>query len=168
MTYLIKPDTSTARRCVTWLIMCLLRICSALYCELSVGLSCQTVSSGVAGCSCLPDGPSPTPPPLRRHAIRLVRAASWHLLLQHCIHRNIGLCYVAHCIFPGDYNQRLLCSQSPAVFYVNGACPFCTSRYHTIKLGISAICMRQISCFFLSQWTAYCVTIAISLRPQRC
>ena len=33
MTYLIKPDTSTARRYVTWLITCLLRVCSALYYE---------------------------------------------------------------------------------------------------------------------------------------
>ena len=60
------------------LITCLLRVCSALYCELSAGLSRQAVSSGVAGCSCLPDGPNPTPPPLRRRVIRLVRAASWH------------------------------------------------------------------------------------------
>ena len=36
----------------------------------------QAVSSGVAGCSCLPDRPSPTPPPLRLHEVRLVRAAS--------------------------------------------------------------------------------------------
>ena len=61
------------------LITCLLRVCSAFYCELSVGLFRQAVSSGVAGCSCLPDGPSPTPPLLRRHAIRLVRAASWQV-----------------------------------------------------------------------------------------
>ena len=78
MTYLIKP-ACTVQRYVTWLITCLLHVCSALYCELSVGLSCQAVSSGVAGCSCLPDGPSPTPPPLRLHEVGLVRAASWQL-----------------------------------------------------------------------------------------
>ena len=37
-------------------------VCSALYCELSAGLSCQAVSSGEAGYSCLPVVPSPTPP----------------------------------------------------------------------------------------------------------
>ena len=78
MTYLIKPDTSTAWRYVTWLITCLLRVCSALYCEPSAGLSRQAVSSGEAGCSCLPDGPSPTPLLLCRHEVHLVRAASWH------------------------------------------------------------------------------------------
>ena len=51
-----------AWRYVMWLITCLLRVCSALYCELSASLSCQAVSSGEAGCSCLPDGPSSTPP----------------------------------------------------------------------------------------------------------
>ena len=61
-----------------WLIMCLLRICSALYCKLSAGLSHQAVSSGVAGYSCLTDGPSPTPPLLRPLEVHLVRAASWH------------------------------------------------------------------------------------------
>ena len=65
--------------------MCLLRICSAFYCKLSAGLSRQAVSSGEAGCSCLPDRPSPTPPPLRRHAIHLVRAASWQWHLSYCI-----------------------------------------------------------------------------------
>ena len=78
MTYLIKPDACTAWRYVMWLITCLLRVCSALYCELSAGLSCQAVSSGVAGCSCLPDGPSSTPPSLHLHEVCLVRAASWH------------------------------------------------------------------------------------------
>ena len=78
MTYLIKL-ACTVWRYVTWLITCLLHACSALYCELSAGLSCQAVSSGVAGYGCLPDGPSSTPPLLRLHEVRLVRAASWHV-----------------------------------------------------------------------------------------
>ena len=73
MTYLIKLETCTAWRCI----MCLLRVCSAPYCELSAGLSCQAVSSGVAGYSCLPDEPSPTPLPLCPLEVCLVRAASW-------------------------------------------------------------------------------------------
>ena len=70
-------------------------------------------------------------------------------LLQCCVHRTLVCVFLAHGIFPGDYNRRLLFSQSQAVFYVNGACLFCTSRYYLIKLGISAICMSQISCFFI-------------------
>ena len=71
---------STAQRCVMWLIMCLLRICSALYCKLSASLSCQAVSSGVAGYSCLPDRLSPTPSLLCPLEVHLVRAVSWHFL----------------------------------------------------------------------------------------
>ena len=78
MTYLIKLDMCTAWRCITWLIACLLHVCSAFYCKLSASLFCQAVSSGVAGCSCLPDGPSPTPPLLCPLEVHLVRAASWH------------------------------------------------------------------------------------------
>ena len=62
-----------------WLITCLLHACSALYCELSAGFSCQAVSSGVAGYCCLPDRPSPTPPLLRPLEVRLVRADSWRV-----------------------------------------------------------------------------------------
>ena len=79
MTYLIKPDTCTAWRYVTWLIMCLLCVCSALYCELSAGLSCQAVSSGVAGYSCLPAERSPIPPLLCLLEVHLVRADSWQV-----------------------------------------------------------------------------------------
>ena len=69
----------TAWRFVTWLITCLLCVCPAPYCKLSAGPSRQAVSSGVAGYSCLPDRPSPTPSPLRPLEVHLVRAASWHL-----------------------------------------------------------------------------------------
>ena len=75
---LLSQICSTARRYVMWLIMCLLCVCSALFCELSAGLSCQAVSSGVVGYSCLPDGPSSTPPSLHLHEVHLVRAASRH------------------------------------------------------------------------------------------
>ena len=57
-----------------WLITCLLLVYSVLYCKLSASLSCKVVSSGVAGCSCLPDGPSPTPSQLHLHEVRFVRA----------------------------------------------------------------------------------------------
>ena len=72
----------TVWRYVTWLITCLLRACSALYCKLSAGLSCQAVSSGVAGYSCLPDGPNPTPSLLHLHEVHLVRAVSWQINIQ--------------------------------------------------------------------------------------
>ena len=70
MTYLIKL-ACTVWRCVTWLITCLLRVCSVLYCKLSASLSRQAVSSGEAGCSCLLDRPSPTLPLLRPLEVRL-------------------------------------------------------------------------------------------------
>ena len=74
---LLSQIHSMAQRCVTWPIMCLLHVCPAFYCKLSAGLSCQAVSSGVAGYSYLPDRPSPTPLLLRPLEVHLVRAASW-------------------------------------------------------------------------------------------
>ena len=68
-----------AWRYIMWLITCLLRVCSALYCKLSASLSRQAVSSGKAGYSCLPDGPSPTPLLLCPLEVYSVRAASWHI-----------------------------------------------------------------------------------------
>ena len=65
-----------AQRYAMWLIMCLLCVCSAFYCELSASFSCQAVSSGVAGYSCSPGRPSPTPSLLCPLEVCLVRAAS--------------------------------------------------------------------------------------------
>ena len=80
-----------------WLITCLLHVCSALYCELSACLSCQAVSSGVAGYCCLPDRPSPTPPLLCLPEVCLVRADSWHycypdIRFQNLISKKKKLC----------------------------------------------------------------------------
>ena len=131
MTYLIKPDTSTARRYVTWLITCLLRVCSALYCELSVGLSCQVVSSGVAGCSCLPDGPSSTPSLLCLHEVRLVRAASWQK--------------PSSTVYQESW-QALRYRVCQCIWAVLGGCGLCQWLYETLDWLCTRQCSLQQTC----------------------
>ena len=63
--------------------------------------------------------------------------------------QNIGLGFLAHCIFPGDYNQWLLFSQSQAIFCINGACPFCTSRYYTSSLASQLSVWAKSLAFFI-------------------
>ena len=71
-----------------------------------------------------------------------------YLLLQCCVRRTLVCVLQLTASFLVITTGDSYSAKVKALYYVNGASPFYTPRYHTIKLGISAICLRQISCFF--------------------
>ena len=161
---LLSQICSTAQRYVMWLITCLLCVCSALYCELSAGPSCQAVSSRVAGCSCLPDRPSPTPPLLHLHEVHLVRAASWHISSSSfvicCALVSFGMMVVTQAV--GTFEAELLGVVSMAIVklfmlctnaregerpeHSQAMCPFWQQLKHCPSLQY---CSRSLSISFL-------------------